>query len=417
MRLRYSAYNRQNNDLQASASSHEPVAVVLREQQEIDEIVAEHTAPSVKFDFAIGAQAYKKHHTRDAALKVIKIATSLCMALVVILGVFGFWLNHKYAGRALPFSYVGGMSVGGLTQPQIKHALDEKAKTLTVTFVDGGLTRTVPASMFGATFDTQTASQQIIPEFNPFAFLDQRSINVPVKINDYQVDGYMRININPSQTKPVDAVIVKDKTKIIVKAPTTGFRSDPKFVADNISLGLANLKDPVINVNAATLKPKITEADLADDVAKANKLLGTNVTIAYGKVMNIVTPAQKLAWVQFDSANGTKDVQISFSRSLVRQYVVDLAKKYQAPAQVVTPVTPATTDPATPNTANPSTPAATVAVPVTPPEVIDNIEQVTDAIVAGLNNGQATALKFVSTKVQAVKPTDPTNPQSSVANR
>jgi hypothetical protein len=380
------------------------VAVVLREQEVIRELTAGRTAPAVTLDFAAGAKAYKKHRAKSGIFRGLKVAASICMVMVVVLGGFGYWLNHKYAGRALPFSYVGGLSVGGLNQAQIKEALDNRTKELKVTFVDGGLTRTVPASMFGATFDTATASKQIIPEFNPFAFLDRRSMDIPVTIKDYQVDGYMRINIHPGQTKPSDATIIKEKTKLAVKPQVLGFRSDPKFAADSIRRGLASLESPVINVNAVTLKPTIAATDLNDDVIRANKLLSTNVTIAYGYSMNVVTPAQKMAWMQFDTASSGKDVQINFSRSLIRQFVVDLAKKYQTPAPVL-PAAVATAD------------TAAVAAPVTPRESIDNIEQVTDAIVAGLNTGQATASKFVASKTSAPLPVSAVSkPDTTVAS-
>lgn len=387
---RYFVGHRQNNEALTSASSHTPVTVVLREQELLNEITAGHTAPAITLDFAAGAKAYKKERSRSGIFRGLKVAATIGMVTVFTLGGFGYWLNHKYAGRALPFSYVGGISVGGLNQSQIKQALDERTKELKVTLVDGGFTRTVPASTFGAQFDTETASKQIIPAFNPFAFLDRRSVDVPVKIKDYQVDGYMRINVHPSQTKASNATLVKDKNKLVVKQQVMGFQSDPTFVADSVKRGLASLKDPVINLNAVTLKPKIAAADLNDDVAKANKLLGTNITIAYGRSMNVITPAQKLAWIQFDTTNSTKDVQINFSRNLIRQYVVDLAKRYQAPAPVLPAV--ASTDP------------SATAAPVTPESPIDNIEQVTDAIVAGLNNGQATASKFVASKSVTEQP-------------
>ena len=390
VRPRYFGGHRKINDAPSSASSHEPVAVVLREQALINELTAGHSAPVSKLDFAAGAKAYKKYRTRSGIFRGLKIAASISMVLVVVMGGFGYWLNHKYAGRALPFSYVGGMSVGGLRQAEIKQALDNRTKELKVTFLDGGLTRTVPASTFGATFDTEAASKQIIPDFNPFAFLDRRSVEIPVTIKDYQVDGYMRINIHPGQTKPSDATIVKEKTKLAVKQQVLGFRSDPKFAAESIRRGLAGLESPVINVNAVTLKPTIAATDLNDDVARANKLLSTNVSIAYGYSMNVVTPAQKMSWMQFDTSGG-KDIQINFSRSLVRQFVVDLAKKYQKPVPVLTEAVA-------------STESAAVAAPVTPRESIDNIEQVTDAIVAGLNSGQATASKFVASKQTAPQP-------------
>jgi hypothetical protein len=114
--------------------------------------------------------------------------------------------------------------------------------------------------------------------------------------------------------------------------------------------------------------------------------------------MNVITPAQKMAWVQFEASSGAKDIQINFSRSLIRQFVVDLAKKYQTPVPVVPTV--ATTD------------GATAPAPITPVQPIDNIEQVTDAIVAGLNSGQATASKFLASKSQNEQPVSGDNASS-----
>ena len=91
-----------------------------------------------------------------------------------------------------------------------------------------------------------------------------------------------------------------------------GFRTDPSFVAERIRTGLASMQSPVINVNAATLKPKVAVDDLTDDVVKANKLLSTNVTINYGRTVTVITAAQKLAWIQFENTNSNKDIQISF---------------------------------------------------------------------------------------------------------
>lgn len=412
MRPRYNTGEHQNNAGPVSASDQANLVSVPTAQQQPFSVKVDLDTPPVRsLDFVAGAKAYKKSRTRSGILRGLKVAGVMSAVTVMALGGFGFWLNNKYAGRALPFSYIGDVSVGGLTQPEIKAALDNHVKDLKITFVDGGLTRTVPASQFGAKFDTDAVSRQIIPDFNPFAFLDRRSLQVPVKINDYQVDGYLRINVHPGQTKPNDAQIVKDKTKLVVKPQTFGFRTDPAFVADNIRTSLAELKNPQINVNAVSLKPRIFDTDLSDDVAKANKLLSTNVSIAYGRTMNVITPAQKLSWIEFGTSYGTKDVRVSFSRSQIRQFVIDLAKKYQTPTTVAPVAQTATADPAAP-----TDPAATLAPQTI--AVIDNIEEVVDAIVSGLNNGQATASKFVASKSQSTQPvTSTVTPANVVASR
>lgn len=399
LRPRYFAGSHQNSAAPAPASSHARVAKESEADIPFIKIMAQE--PTKKLDFAAGAKAYKKRRFQGSLAHGAKIGIMISLCAVVAIGGFGFWLNKTYSGRALPFSYVGGISVGGLTEAQIKTALDNRTKELKVTFVEGGFTRTVPASAFGAKFDTAKAARQITPDFNPFAFLDRRSIEVPVQINDYQVDGYMRVYIHPSQTKPSDAQIVKEKNKLVLKPQITGFRSDPAFAVKSIKMSLSGLNDAVINVGAATLKPSIAEKDLTDDLARANSLLGTNVSVSYGRSMNIVTPAQKLAWMQFDTSFGTKDLTVSFSRTQIRQYVLDLAKKYQKTVQVAT--------------AAPSEGQALSPV-VQNLNSIENIEEVTDAIATALNSGQSTAQKFIASNDKTPQPVAATASQAVAAN-
>jgi hypothetical protein len=347
--------------------------VLAATKQNINRALAQQNVPTL--DFSAGAKAYKKRHMKRSAGHGFRVAATLVACTLVAVAGVGFYLNNLYSGRALPFSYVGDVSVGGLSEAQIKKVLDDKVNELTVTFVDGGLQKTVSASSFGVKVDTAAVSKRLVTDINPFAFLDRRRVEVPVTINDYQVDGFMRLNIHNSQQKPTDARIDKDTNKIFVKPEGTGFKSDPKFAAHSIKVAFAQLNNAVVNVNAATIKAKVTSNDLQDDIDKANRLLKTNVTIAYGSSVQVVSYNQKLAWLDINSSFNEKDANFTFSRSLIRQYVRDLATKYQYPIKKGTDKN-----------------AAVYAVQ------IENIEEVTDAIFAGLSRGEATAQKFVAVK-------------------
>jgi hypothetical protein len=279
-------------------------------------------------DFAAGAKTYRRSQLKGKAIKIAIIFGISILLLVAILGAIGYVLNQRYAGRALPYTYVGEISIGGLTQPEIKAVLDKRAKDISVTLKEAGLTREVPISAFGANFDTQKASESAITGFNPFGYLTKRSFSVPVDVNELYIDGYLRMNVADMQTDAKNAEIVKAKKELVIVPEIVGFRTSTAYVVDQLRKQLPTLDDPVINLSTATDRPTITQADLQDDIDTARKLVSTKVGV---RVYNsIITPTeeQKLSWLEIKEVPNSTEVQIQFSQSKVREYVFELAKKY-----------------------------------------------------------------------------------------
>lgn len=329
-------------------------------------------------DFNIGAKAHKKNHFNHSLFRGLAIAAVIVTAFTFLLGGAGLWANNKYAGRALPFSYIGDMSIGGLTQQEIKQALDLRAKEVQVVLVDGGFVQNVPASAFSAKFDTELASQQaIVSGFKPFAFLGNKHFEVPVKISDHQVDGYLRLKVLPGQTKPQSAKLTIDKNKFVLVPETKGHQTDTKFVTRQITTALATMTDPVINVNAVTAKPKVLAKSLQDDLTKASMLVNNDVSVNVNGTIYKPTLAQKLSWVQFKDALDSDTVDISFAQGLVRQYVLGIVQKYQ----------PKPTDPQS---------ADAPAEPVRVGLAFQNIEETADTLLRGLSTGQPTSAKLIA---------------------
>lgn len=329
------------------------------------------------FDFADGAKAYKHKIMQQSLLRGLFISVCVLAMFIALMTAGGVYVHYKYVGRAIPFTYVGNISIGGLNEQQIKAVLDKRANEITVSLVDGGLVRTVPASQFGATFDTAAvASEATHTKFNPFTYLNKRSFDVPVNVNERWLDGYITANVNTTKTAPQDAKlsIAKDGVKIIPEQ--LGFRTNVQFVHDRIKLALATMTTPVVNVNTVTLKPSVYSTDLEDDLARANTLVNTAVSLQYGRANIKPTLADKLSWLQIGEAPGTNNVTLGFSKTLIRQYVVDKANRLQA---------------------GDTTSAADNTTLVTERgQVIDNIDEATDAIVAALNNGTQLNQKLTS---------------------
>ena len=279
-------------------------------------------------DFAAQAKVYKRKHLKQSMLKGLFVFGCVLLAVLILIAALGYYLNQRYAGRALPYTYIGSISIGGLTQAEIKTALDNRAQDLQVTFTEGGLTRTVSASDLGADFNTQKASEQAITGFNPFSYLTKRTLTVPVDVNERYVDGYLRLHVAALQTGVENAQIIKAKKELVIVPETYGFRTNTKYVTEQLNQQLATLQDPTVNLSAVTDRPTITKADLQDDIDTARRLIASNVGVqAYNTVIR-PSEDQKLAWLEIQQIPGTNEVQLQFSQAKVREYVFEASKKY-----------------------------------------------------------------------------------------
>lgn len=331
-------------------------------------------------DFTAGAKAHKRRVMREGVLQGFAVSIYILAGFACILAAGGFYVNHKYEGRSLPFTYVGDMSIGGLNEQQIKAGLDARASDMQITFVDGGLVRHVPASQFSAKFDTAAIAYQATHrKFNPFSYLNKHRYDAPVTINERQVNGYVTTTINSTKTASENARLIIEKKKLKIMPETQGFRTNPQFVADRIKVALTTMTNPVINVNAVTIKPDVYATDLEDDLARANTLLNAAVALQYGKTTIKPTFDEKLTWLQISEAPNADNVNLSFSKSLVRQYVITQANKFQASSGT--------------NVAGSS---EAVVLTTQKGTVIDNIDEATDGLVGALNNGKAITQKLTS---------------------
>lgn len=363
---------------QNTISAMSPVASVL---QQAAVPTTTTNQPVKQVDFKSGAKAYRKSRTFESLAHAFALSVYILIAFAILLAAGGVYVNKKYTGKALPFTYIGDISVGGLTQAEIKSALDTKVKAMQITFIDGGLTRTVPISKFAATVDTDAASKQaIVQKFNPFEYLGKRRYVAAVTINDRQLTGYTDLILNVGKTPSANAKIVADKNKLVIMHEVLGFKTNPQLMSDKIKVALSNINDPIIRLSNLNYKPQVYSTDLEDDLSRANTMVNSAIVIEYGRSVARPSLEQKMSWLQIAEIPGSDNVSLSFSKTLVRQYVLDLAKKYQGQ----------TLDPA--KVANP----ASVMAITQQGNVINNIDEATDEIVRSLNTAQPRTQKLTT---------------------
>lgn len=322
-------------------------------------------------DFALGAKAHKKQIYKKSLARGLAISIAVVIAFAGVVAAGGLFVNKKYQNKSLPFSYIGELSIGGLTEAQIKEALDLKVSQMSITFVDGGLKRTVPLSQFAAKVDTAAlANQATHTKFSPFSYLNKHRYEASVSLNERLVEGYVAMNINQTKTPSANAKLVIEKNKIKIQPETQGFRTNPQFVIDRIKSQLSNLSVSTVNVNLATIRPTVYATDLEDDLARANGLVNTPIALTYGKTTIKPTADEKMSWIQMNNAPGAEGtINISFNKSLIRQYVITQATKFQSATGA--------------NLANVNEAVLTTQKGT----VINNIDEATDALALSLTNG------------------------------
>lgn len=357
-------------------------------------VMPQQSEPAPVVDFAAQAKAYKRKHIKQSLLKSVFVFGCVVLVVLILIAALGYYLNQRYAGRALPYTYIGSISIGGLTQPQIKAALDAKAEDLQVTFTEGGLTRTVPVNELGAEFNTQKASEQAITGFNPFSYLTKRTLTVPVDVNERYVDGYIRMHVATMQTDAKNAEITKAKKELVIVPETNGFRTSTAYVVEQLQKSLATLEPVTIKLSAVTDKPSITQADLQDDIETARKLIATNVGIkAYNTVIR-PTEEQKLSWLDIKAIPGSSEVNVGYSETKIREYVFEIAKKYHTAPVAEQAIT---------------NPDGTQAVqPGKNGSVVANIDEVANTLYQSLVNQRAEVIAFTINPVEYQKLSQPT---------
>lgn len=348
------------------------------------------TAPK-KIDFSTGAKAYKKKYQLAGLYTGIVRSLYIILSLILVIIAVGAVANYKFSGKALPFTFIGDVSVGGLNKEQIQQKLNAKYQNMTVTFVDGGLVKSVPLSKFYIKPDVKSASDTAIPKrFNPFLFLNWQRQEVPIKIDERVLSGYIQTSINHSKTKEQDASMVIEKNKLVIMPETPGMQTDYRYISKQITNSLAKVSEPVINVNTTTVKPKVLASDLGDDLTKANALLQTPISLKLGYSTIRLTDKQKLSWIKLNQTPGSTNVDIEFSKGLIRAYILELAAKYSNVSQ--------------------NTPVDSQITTIQNSLAIDNVDEAVDSIVSSLNKGIALNQQLKSRNVSNVIEPSVVNP-------
>jgi len=320
-------------------------------------------------DFELNARMYRRKLLAERWTKRLSIVMYGLLALAVLLAVIGFWVDHIYRGRALPYSYVGSIAIGGLSESQIVTALHQQESQMTISFTDGGLTTTVPVSKLGIDYNIQQLADQITHHsFNPFFYLSVHHFTASPNFTNDGLAQFLNKYVNNTKTAPEDAVIIKTKTGLAIKPELQGFQANADYLSKNILTQSADLSSPTINVNVVSTNPKIYSSDLADLLSEGNALLKNPITIKYGNT--ILTPSlqDKLAWMQITQVPGTTTDSLTFTPALVRAYVLAQANRFQQHITSTSAQLPGQT------------------VSTYKGMVINNIDDVTNHIVQAMNN-------------------------------
>ena len=332
-------------------------------------------------DFENNARLYRRKLRTDTWIRRVSYLFYSLLTLALLLGALGLYVNHLYQGRALPYSYVGSISVGGLKESQVHNLLERQVNQMSVSFTDGGLTTTIPVGKLGLDYNLGELAHRITHHsFNPFYYLSIHhfSANPIFKGDDLAI--FLKNFVNNTKTAPQNATLIKNKTGLAIQSEMQSFQANADYLSKQILAQSADLSSPTIGVNTISTNPQIYSSDLKDELTRANLLLDTNVSIKYKNTVITPTRAEKLSWVQINPIPGdSHNLSITFSRTLVREYVLAQANKFQ---QHIASISDQTSQ----------------SVSTYRGMVIDNVDSATNQMVSDLNNGSAAQITLTSSQ-------------------
>jgi len=332
-------------------------------------------------NFELNARLYRRKLLAERWTRRLSFILYCLLALTVILAMVGFYVDRIYRGRALPYSYIGSVAIGGMSEAQVITTLRQQESQLTIRFTDGGLTTTVPASRLGIEFNVQQLAAQITHHsFNPFYYLSVHHFAASPNFTGNQLSQFLKQYVNNTKTAPENAAIIKTKSGLAIKPELQGFQANIEYLSKNILSKVSDFSNPTINVNTVSTNPQIYKSDLAEQLSKGNALLKNPVAIKYKNT--VITPSiqEKLDWLKITQVPGTTSDSLTFTPALVRAYVLAQANKFQQHISNSSAQTPDQT------------------VSTYQGTVINNIDDVTNQIVQAMNSSTPAVVTFTASQ-------------------
>lgn len=243
------------------------------------------------------------------------------------------------ANRSLPFTSVGGTTVGYKTVAEIGSILESDFEKSTAHIVADRLSVDAKLSSLGADLDAEKTAEQLVSypfwqRLVPFSMLLSRPKveHLYVAYNDEQL-GYASSSLTKKlSAEPKNgAVSIDDKGEVVLSAAEDGVSVTEEAVKKAIREATYAPGVSTVKVVASVTKPSITNSTIETVKSKITTATARPITIADSISKSVYTPEKKAiaSWIKV-----ADDLSLSLDSGAVLAYANEVAK-----AQLIAPGT------------------------------------------------------------------------------
>lgn len=277
-----------------------------------------------------GVEPDKARQTRRKRI-VVRTGITLGVVLVAMVAA-GVWYAVHYTDRALPRTSVASQSVTGMTRAEVSDAVAQMVSATTVNIDGEAGAHSASLSDLGVSIDEDAVMEEVFEPnssvFQRFAALwSPRTIAPKADVKESAVESYIESII------PDDVVAANDATIVVADGgesftwteATIGKTLPVEDVVTATENAIRTLSSQDLSLKYIDKIPRITDEDAERLVAQAQNLATIAVTITYGE--NSYSPRldTRVSWVDLTP---TDDKSMEVSSEAVGEWVQKAADDF-----------------------------------------------------------------------------------------
>ncbi len=278
---------------------------------------------------AEGDELIEKHRKKKRRRRIVLI---VILALIVLYGAVSVYFSFHF----FPNTKVNGVGFSLSSAEQVQAHMKEEVKgyTLSMKESDGG-TETINGSDIDIEYVADDSVEKLIKKQNPLLWITGlwKSQNIESSVGvKYDKDKLTKVIENldcmaeENQTPSVSAKPEFTGEKFEVAAEQIGTAIDKDKFVETVTKAINGFQTEIdLMEEDCYILPKYTKdsPEVAEACEKMNSELGANITLDFSPNTEVVDSSVISQWITVDD-----NMQVTFNQDAVKQYIADLAAKY-----------------------------------------------------------------------------------------
>ncbi|MDR0990646.1 MAG: L,D-transpeptidase/peptidoglycan binding protein [Propionibacteriaceae bacterium] len=258
----------------------------------------------------------------------VLITAMATIGLVLVGGGTAVFANQYYADRVNPGVELDGVSLAGMTAPEVEATVADLVadKAMTVTIVDGHQTQTVTvqSAELGLTVDVEATAQAALQQGHSLPLFDvlrpwrSQQVDFVTTVDSDQTKAWIQQELSALGQPATDAGVVFDEASdtFTVTPAARGTAVDTAILTQALDQWAADpTAAPAVELTVAEQTPDIPTAAAETTAAAANARLGQTITVTTELGSYSPSQAARVRWTQLTPNPTAGTIDLTYDAS------------------------------------------------------------------------------------------------------